>query len=167
MKRGFGIAETLIASMIIASLVLSFLGITNVINHAAQLSYQQSVAADLAQRRIEEMRYRVEGAWNNSRQSTETLADDEWAQLVQSDPAAQSHTLGGLTYSTLVKVDYNVDALPKLQVRHESGTYDTASNADTDPLFRRVKVEVIWSDGAIPRAYSLETVLTNWREGVL
>jgi len=167
MKRGFGIAETLIASTIIASLVLAFLGITNVISHSAQLGYQQSVAANLAQRRIEEMRALVERAWNNSRQSTEVLTDAEWAQPVTSDTVPQAVSLGGITYSTQVTVNSETGALPNLKVKNESGAYDLAPASVADSLYKLVRVDVTWSEGTVSRAYSLETVLTNWREGVL
>lgn len=167
MKRGFGIAETLIASTIIAALILSFMGITTVMSHAAQLSYQQSVAANLAQRRIEGMRFAVERAWTNSRHTTDTVTPADWAQSVVSDVSPQVAALNGINYSTKVTVDNNFGDLPALYAARESGTYVTASTSDAVSLYRRVHVDVTWTDTGAARSYSLETVVTNWREGVL
>lgn len=167
-KRGFGIAETLIASTIIASLVLAFMGITNVINHAASLSYQQSVAADLAQQRIEIARAQVERAWNNSRATTDPISDAEWAQFVTNDSTPQeSDPIDGIVYSTKVTITHEFSDLPPLYAANETGSYVTGSASNAVSLYRKVHVDVAWDDGGAQRSYALETVITNWREGVL
>lgn len=172
-SRGFGIAETLIASTIIATLVLAFMGITTVINRSAVLANQQAVAADLAQHRIEVLRWFVETNWNNSRlQTTQVVATNEWAQNVQSDLSPLTLTVGGITYSAKVTVEpvldgESISARLPIYARNAAGNLVQAQAHETDPLYRRVHVDVTWSDGGSPRSYSLETVFTNWREGIL
>lgn len=173
-SRGFGIAETLIASTIIATLVLAFMGITTVINRSAVLSHQQAVAADFAQHRIEVLRWFLETKWNDSREKT-TLAlggITDWAPKPQDYLAPLTLTIGGITYTAIVKVDRNLEdenisARLPIYARNAAGNYEQAQSGDTDPLYRRVHVDVTWNDGGSPRSYSLETVFTNWREGIL
>ena len=167
-KPGFGIAETLIAATMIATLVLAFMGVTSVINHSAQLAYQQAVAADLAQQRIEVMRYSVQANWNNSRAATLTaLNRTEWAQGVTSDATAQTITIGSITYNVKATVSQNLTSTLPLYATDGSGTTQQAPASSADVLYRLVHVDVIWSDGGASRSYALETVLTNWREGIL
>ena len=167
-KAGFGIAETLIAATMIATLVLAFMGITTVINHSAQLSYQQAVAAELAQQRIEAMRFMVQANWNNSRASSlSSLGRSEWAQGVSSDASAQTNTIGSITYSVKATVSQNMSSVLPVYAKDGSGVYQQAPASSADVLYRLVHVDVTWNDGGAARSYALETVLTNWREGIL
>lgn len=166
-RKGFGIAETLLSSVIIASLMLGFVGIMAAVSHLGQLNYRRAVAADLAQQKVEEIRYQIESNWVQRDPSKTELASADWFRGI--NPSTATKQINGVDYQIAATIDHDNAVLPELFSLQEDGTR-VGSNGSTafssDALYRRIKVKVTWNDG-VDRTYELVSIATNWREGTL
>lgn len=158
-KSGFGIAETLIASVILALLAVSFYSLNSVIQRNIALSADRAAAAAIAQQELEKLQFDAEWAWKDSRQSS-AKDPNTWDSHLNADAIS---TEVPITEKFNRKYDLlSYDGLPTLY----QGT-TAVPTAQLSKLMRRVRVTISWTDGSTLRQYVLDGLITNWQPGLL
>lgn len=192
-RRAFGVAETLLASTIIAMILVGLYGISSSAARAAQTQMHRVAATALAEESIELLRFErerywrglaggatpgrtAEGFWsylNTSRggqlQTSTKLSWDltqyqsGWSDLLQGTPAG---------YTRQLTIETDAAALSGratyLDLASQSSVVlDGAQAAAIAPSLLKVTVTVTWSEGGQPESYALTTYLSYWLEGML
>ena len=160
-KVGFGIAETLIASMILSLLAVAFYALNLTVQQNILLTTERAQAAAIAQQELEGLQYDVEHAWKDSdlnHKSWDTYLEDK-INNINKENITDKFSRQFDSYLSDPAV-YN--RLPKLK----QGTTDITSN-NLSNVVRPVKVIISWQDGSRVRQYILYGLLTNWQPGLL
>lgn len=165
-QKGFGLAETLIASVLLAFLAVSFFALNSSIRTNIKVGNARAVAAELAQQELENLRFQVGKSWNESRKVPTGTASQagSWDEALNGVSTGSQNiaTIDGVVYSRIYSVRETTSLLPNIK----QGSSTVGIN-DIAEVARRVKVKINWSDGSRARSYELYGLITDWRPGLL
>ncbi|MDO8471729.1 MAG: hypothetical protein Q7S64_01075 [bacterium] len=172
-QPGFGLVETLIASVIVATLVLTFYGISSAVTNNVALANERATAANLAVEGLELARSWRDAGSKNSRVVTGPNVTDveNWDEIIQTNkslPAQVGPTnilLDGITYTR--KIEFFQDAahtLPRLAYQDNANNWQTLAVTDYQVDYWQVMVTVTWPGRVSGNSYVISSYLTNWNQ---
>ncbi len=172
-KAGFGLAETLIASAILATLVLVFYGVSSSINRNTARANERSGAALIAQQELENIRYNKDKNWNDSRAIDSAVAN--WDQNVLSYAGVNINRCSNWSpvtdtvYEKRVCIYRNSDnSLPFLSFQNSnSGNTEELEHNQYKDDYLLIEVDIKWNGVVNNSQYSLSSIITNWQPAVL
>lgn len=149
-KPGFGLVETLVASVILATLILTFYGISAAVGNNMAISNERATAAHLAVEGLEKVRYWRDAAAKDSQVNN-------WSSVIlanQSSPGVVNYEviqLNGQVFTRTVTISNAAQvALPRIEAQAED--------------YLLVKATVTWPGRLTGNSYSATTYLTNWQQ---
>lgn len=172
-KTGFGLVETLIASVIVATLVLTFYGISAAVNNNVALANERATAANLAVEGLELARSWRDRGSKNSRTVTGTNVGviNDWDEIIRANkslPAQAGPTpisLDGLTYVRKIEFFHDTShPLPRLAFLDDANNWQTLTAASYQDDYWQVVVTVTWPGRVSGNSYVLTSYLTNWNQ---
>lgn len=187
-RRAFGVAETLLASVIIALVIMGLYSISAASARAAQTQSNRVTATALAEEGIDSVRFERERYWRGLAGSSTAgrSAAGFWSYL--SSIAGVTPTAGTLTWNDMTSGWTGLSTVPgyerSLAIEKDAAALtDTLSyrdlTTDTPVLLDattaaaasasllKVTVTITWTAANGPDSYTLSTYLTDWLEGML
>jgi len=172
-KKGFGLAETLIASAILSSLVLVFYGVSSSINRNIARTNERSVAALLAQQEMENIKHNKEKNWHDSRSLNANT--DSWDSEVVSGSNTNINSCSQWTVTTnpvyvkqICLYRNNANQLPVVTFHNNSSNQEEAlafNQYNNDYLV--IVVNLRWNGVVSNSQYTLSGIITNWQSSLL
>ncbi len=185
-RRAFGLAETLIASAIIAMVLIGLYGISASAARSAQIQSARVTAAALAEAVIDNVRYERELYWRGITGGANPgrTADGFWTYLSGKGPVVSGNSLNwasaqsgwtdlvsvsGYTQSLTVQKDASAIAgnLTYMDGSGVSQSIDSSQAASVASSLLKVTATVVWSGPTGDETYVLSTYLTDWLGGML
>lgn len=163
-QQGFGLLEVVISSGILALVVGAATGLVRSSLRRTVLAADRSVAMNLAQEGIEQVRSARDSLYIDGQVNSfdEVLKTSDQAVKLR---APQSDS--GWAIQSLQSGSSDPILMPN-GAKYEREIYITApttfGSPDDQKLVRKIRVVVIWDDGA--QSVTSETYLTNWRSGI-
>lgn len=171
-RPGFGLVETLIASVIVATLILTFYGISTAVSNNVGLANERATAANLAVEGLELARsWRDSGSKNSRTVSGPNVGViDNWDEIIRTNRSLPSSgptnvELDGLTY--VRKIEFFHDGshpLPRLAFRDDANNWQTLTASDYQADYWQVVVTVTWPGRVSGNSYVISSYLTNWNQ---
>lgn len=172
-RPGFGLVETLIASVIVATLILTFYGISTAVNNNVGLANERATAANLAVEGLELARSWRDSGSKNSRTVTGANVGtiDNWDEIIEKNkllPAQVGPTnieLDGLTYARKIEFWRGVaHPLPRLAFRDDANNWQALGVTTYQDDYWQVVVTVTWPGRVSGNSYVISSYLTNWNQ---
>lgn len=187
-RQAFGIAETLIASAMIAMVIMGLYAISANSARAAQLQGDRVTAAALAEESLDVIRFERERFWRGLAGSSNPgrTAAGFWTYLGSTAGAAVGANQINWTDMSVGWSDLSVvtgfarslqisQDVPAIQnnltyqdaVSGAATVFDAAKANQAGASLLKVTVTVSWSSATGPESYILTTYLSDWLEGML
>jgi Tfp pilus assembly protein PilV len=154
-KRGFGLAEVLLASGVLILVVTSIVALSRFVIRGYSLAAGRTQAVYLAQEGLEMVRNVRDSFWIDANPNTHftSLAPGTyrvaWSttdRRFELQSGTETITLGSLAFQRTITVS-DVSQV----------------DATLDPYMKKVVVTVSWTEGGRSWSVSTETYLTNWK----
>lgn len=172
-SRGFGLVETLIASLIISMLILTFYGISSAVTNNVRLANERATAAHFAEEGLELVSYwrtqssvdsrNINGPNVSSANSWDAaiLAHKNVNNVVESSVKK----LNGIDYTREVTVTNAAStSLPRVSAKQDvTGTWQNLSHSDYANQYWYVTAKVTWPGRVTGNTYTITSLLTNWQ----
>ena len=189
-RRAFGIAETLIASAMIAMVIMGLYAISAASARAAQTQSQRVTATALAEESLDLVRFERERFWRGQVGSANPgrSADGFWTYLSgltgavttgsQISWTAATMPQGWVGQSTVSGFDRTLTISKDTAALQGNLSYtdpstgaatllDAAKATESASSLLKVTVTVSWAGATGTDSYSLTSYLTDWLEGML